>query len=269
MSFARAASKLFGVVRRSPWTALVTLASYAIFATLYSTTPTAHSVASDGHYTWLYTRSLVFDHDIDFKNDYALCGDFYNKGVDRGTGHVDNPFYVGPVVVWAPILWTLKHTVTLPQGAPPDVTGACSGPLVKTTLGVGPLLGALTILMMARLARRHASDGAAALAAGLLGLCTTLAAYAAVMPSYSHVHDAFSLSERYGGSGEGSQPHTQRSERPRFSSARCRRCSSIATSTELSFPQRHLMAASTCSTRTPIRGSCSLLRTVGCSSRLR
>jgi hypothetical protein len=177
--------------RRSRWGLVVALATYLIFAGIFATTPVTQRPGSDGYYTWLYTRSLVYDHDIDFTNDYAICGDPYGKNVNRGTGHPDNPFYVGPSVIWAPILWTLRVVAPPRADAPREVKLACTGPLAGNTLGVAPVLGALIVLVMYRLARRHVADGPAALTAGLLGLCTQLAAYAAIMTSYSHIHDTF------------------------------------------------------------------------------
>ncbi len=187
----RVALALLALVRRSKWTVLVSLATYCLLSTLYTETLIAHEPGSDGFYTWLYTRSLVHDHDIDFTNDYALCGDKYGHNVDRGTGHPDNAFYIGPSVIWAPILWTLEHLEPAAPTDPPEVKNACTGPLVMKTLGVAPWLAALSVFVMARLARRFVGDGCAALTAGLLGLCTSLPAYAAIMVGYAHVHDTF------------------------------------------------------------------------------
>jgi 4-amino-4-deoxy-L-arabinose transferase-like glycosyltransferase len=175
----------------SRWGLVLFAVSYALFLWMFSTGPYARNAGSDGFYTWLYARSIVYDHDIDFTNDYALCGDNQGKNVLRGTSHPDNPFYIGPSVTWVPVLAGLRLVIPIPPDAPEPERLACYGPLTANTLGVGPLLGALAIWLMYRVARRHADDGPAALAAGLLGLCTTLPAYAAMVASYSHVHDTF------------------------------------------------------------------------------
>lgn len=182
---------LGGALRTSRWGVLVTIASWLVFFFIYTTTDTAHTPGSDGHYTWLYARSLVYDHDIEFKNDYALCGDPYEKNVDRGAGHPDNPFYIGPAVVWAPLLWTLRLVEPLPPEAPEVERVACRGRLTAHTLSVGPWLAAGAVFLMYRLGRRFARDGEAALAAGLLGLGSSLPAYAGIWPAYSHVYDTF------------------------------------------------------------------------------
>lgn len=178
-------------VHASRWGVVVTLASYALFLWMFSTGPYARNAGSDGYYTWLFARSIAYDHDIDFTNDYALCGDPAAKGILRGTHHPDNPFYIGPSITWVPVLSVVRHVVPLPADAPEQEKLACYGPLTANTLGIGPLLGALSIGLMYRLGRRHGGDGPAALAAGLLGLGSTLPAYAAMVASYSHVHDTF------------------------------------------------------------------------------
>lgn len=178
-------------VRGSRWGVVVTVVAYALFLWMFSTGPYARNAGSDGFYTWLYARSIVYDHDIDFTNDYALCGDPQGKNLLRGTQHPDNPFYIGPSVTWVPVLSVVRRIIPVPADAPEAEKLACYGPITANTLGVGPLLGALTAWLMYRLGRRHAGDGPAALAAGLLAFGTTLPAYAAMIASYSHVHDTF------------------------------------------------------------------------------
>ncbi len=143
--------------------------------------------SSDGLYTWLYARSLVYDHDIDFTNDYKLCGDPYGRGVRRGTEHPDDPFYAGPSVVWVPVLAAVR---ALSHDVPADDPG-CKGTLAVRTMRVAPVLGALTVWMLYLIARRWAGDGVAAVSAGLLGMGTPLLNFAALSTSYSHAYDAF------------------------------------------------------------------------------
>jgi hypothetical protein len=172
------------------WGLLATVVAFVVLLGLFIDRH-HQGVGSDGHYTWLYTRSLVFDHDIDFTNDYALCGDPAHKGVLRGTSHPDNPFYVGPSVTWAPLLLLLRALTPLAESERSTVRLACTGPLVVHTYFVATLLGALTVWLLYRIGRRHAGDGAAALSAALLVLCTPLVQYASIVPSYSHAYDAF------------------------------------------------------------------------------
>src|ERR1039458_1900074 len=99
-------------VHASRWGVVVTLASSALFLWMFSTGPYARNAGrSDGYYTWLFARSIAYDHDIDFTNDYALCGDPAAKGILRGTHHPDNPFYIGPSIAWVPVLSVVRHVV--------------------------------------------------------------------------------------------------------------------------------------------------------------
>jgi hypothetical protein len=187
----RAYRRIARAARRASWGLAVTLVTGLLLAFLYGTSPRSHSPGSDGHYMWLFARSMVFDHDVDFRNDFELCGDPQHWGSSPETGRANNPFYVGPAVAWAPILGMFRLIVRFAPDAPADVTGGCRGPLTRLTLWTGPLLGTLTVWLMYRTARRRTGDGPAAFTAGLLALGTPLAKYAALSPSYSHAYDAF------------------------------------------------------------------------------
>jgi hypothetical protein len=163
----------------------------AVYLGLYATCPSAFDPGADGFYGWLYARSAAFDGDLDFANDYKICGDPWRNGIDRGTGRMDNPFYPGPSLFWTPVLWTLKHLVPSRPGASLAERLGCRGRLTMLTLGLGPLLGAAAIALAYRAARRFVGDGEAAFAAALMAVGSSLPAYAAIMPSYSHVYATF------------------------------------------------------------------------------
>lgn len=157
---------------------------------VYASDVRAHQPGSDGFYSWLWARSIAFDHDVDFANDYAVCGDPARVGVDRGTGHVDNPFYAGPALIWAPLLAVLRLVITVAPDASVAVRAGCTGPLAAWTLASGALCAGLTAWLSYLVARRWVGDAPAALGAFLLGLGGNLLAYATVLSSYSHVHEA-------------------------------------------------------------------------------
>jgi hypothetical protein len=177
--------------REHAWGLLATLIALLLFVLTYAATPAAGNPESDGHYMWLYARSLAYDGDINFSNDYKICGDPGNKGVDRGGGKPDNPFYVGPSVIWVPALWIVRPFARFPSGEKEALTQACRGPITRAVLYTGPLLGSLTVLCLYFIGRRWASARTAALGAVLLGMGTSVVAYACVYPSFSHVYDTF------------------------------------------------------------------------------
>ncbi|MBN2195400.1 MAG: hypothetical protein JW751_21455 [Polyangiaceae bacterium] len=172
----RLAPERFGIV--------VTMGSLVASMALYLATPGVHTPGSDGAYSWLYARSLVFDGDIDFANDYRLCGDRFAVGIDRGTGHPDNIFYPGPALFWAPLLLVARAFL------PGDPDGTCGPPWSTFALGIAPFLLAVTAYSAYRLLRRRFADGIAALAVALLVFGGPAMRVASVLPSYSHVHDA-------------------------------------------------------------------------------
>ncbi len=178
---------------RVRWGVLVALVSLVLAWSLSSGDKWARGAEGDGYYAWLFARSLVYDHDLDFTNDYSICGDRWKVGADRGTGHPNNNFSFGQVVFWVPALELARVVVPLPVDAPPEVRASCKGPRVSFVLYLSPIIGALTVFLSYLVARRFASDGAAALAAGLVAVAGTNLAYAGFMVSYSHVYASFAV----------------------------------------------------------------------------
>lgn len=171
--------------RAEPLGLAVSLGTAVVSLSIYLMTPISWIPGADGLYSWAYARSLAFDGDIDFKNDYALCGDPFRIGVDRGTGHPDNIFYFGPAAVWVPVLGLLRLVLTgLPSRA------SCGPPFSTLTLGLSPLMAGITAYLCYRLARRWFSDGLSALAVALCVVGGPVARLATALPSYSHTTDA-------------------------------------------------------------------------------
>jgi len=175
------------------WGITVTLLSLAIHCLICAHDPWARSAQGDGYYGYLFSRSLAYDGDIDFTNDYAKCGDPWHLGIDRGTGHPDNFFYFGQAAFWVPAHWLSRLVVPLPANAPVEWKMACKGPRTAFVLFMSPVVGAAALFLCYLIARRMARDGAAALATGLVGLCGTNLAYAGFMVSYSHVYASFAV----------------------------------------------------------------------------
>jgi hypothetical protein len=59
---------------------------------------------SDGFYYFAYLRSLAFDRDVNFLNDYRLLGlgDKTYLFTPTRTGHAESAWTIGPAIVWAP-----------------------------------------------------------------------------------------------------------------------------------------------------------------------
>ena len=159
--------------------------------------PPMAKIHGDGHYTYLYARSLVFDGDWDLGNDYELCGDPWRMRTRMGPPEPGmrphNPWNPGPGLVWAPFLLFAK--LTFPAAADPDrrVAQACMGPMADFAMTGTLLAGLLTIWLAYRMARRHVGPGAAFLGAAGMGLATALPYYATILPSYNHALGAFGV----------------------------------------------------------------------------
>jgi hypothetical protein len=59
---------------------------------------------SDGFYYFAYLRSLAFDRDVNFMNDYRMLGlgDKTYLFQPTKTGHAESAWTIGPAIVWAP-----------------------------------------------------------------------------------------------------------------------------------------------------------------------
>ncbi len=167
---------------------IVTAVMLGLALWIYGATPGVQRPVADGFYSYLYARSLAFDGDVDFGNDYALCGDPFAIGVDRGTGHPDNLFYPGPALVWAVPLLVARWFA---PGA--DLASTCGPPWTTWAFLASPLAGAALALLSYRLARRWFSDGVAALATALVCLAGPAFRFSALLPSYSHIYDALAI----------------------------------------------------------------------------
>ncbi len=80
-----------------------------LFAVLFALGVTAQlqlgaRLQSDGFYYFAYLRSIAFDRDVDFTNDYRLLGlgDKAHLFEATVTGHAQSAWTVGPAVVWSP-----------------------------------------------------------------------------------------------------------------------------------------------------------------------
>jgi hypothetical protein len=158
------------------------------YTAIYFADGTAFHPSGDGYYSWIFARSLVFGGDLDFHDDYALCGDPFDVGRDRGTGHPDNPFYVGPAVFWVPQLAVLRGVFTLLFGAARAAHASCGGWMTALTILAGPVCGALTVWLAYRTARLVVSPVAAAFSSLLFAFTSPLFPYSTSVAHYSHVY---------------------------------------------------------------------------------
>jgi Dolichyl-phosphate-mannose-protein mannosyltransferase len=148
------------------------------------------AVHGDGYYTYLWARTLVVDHDADFANDYAICGD-PGGFADLPVGKNVNLWNMGPALFWVPILAVDRQLSAAKDDPDPQVAAACHGPLAERAVRGSTLAGILTILLGYLTARRRFGEWPAIFGASVIGLATLMTYYTTLMLSYGHAASAF------------------------------------------------------------------------------
>src|SRR5215216_1367299 len=73
-------------------------------------------VGSDGVFYYIYARSLVIDHDLDFANEFAYFQVPPAKYSLTPIGRVPNKYAIGPALLWMPF-FLAAHLIALLGGA--------------------------------------------------------------------------------------------------------------------------------------------------------
>ncbi len=150
-------------------------------------------LGGDGVSYFVYTRSLFFDHDLDFTNEYAQFG-LLSRGdlaMPTETGLRRSIFAVGPGLLMLP-LYALGHGVAVLQaalGEPVRVNGY-SPPYTNAAALSGLLGGWAALLLIHALLRRHFRPALALCATLLLWGASFLHWYMVQQPMMSHAFSA-------------------------------------------------------------------------------
>ena len=182
--------------RSSGWLALVLL----FLVSLPAVTPRLY--ASDEIEYFAFLRSLWFDHDLSFENEYRY---FYDRGIAHGQGFHEtflekvsetglrlNFGTIGSALLWAPMYGVadLGVRVARAAGSPVAADGFSRPYLAAVTYG-SALYGFLAVLLSAFVARRIVGHGQAAALVVWLG--TPLLFYMYLAPGMSHACSAFAV----------------------------------------------------------------------------
>ena len=167
-----------GILLRDPVIFLL-LAQFPLFASSYFLLGANHGVDAINHIE--YIRSMVFDHDLDIRNDDAILSGAPGENPEPDPNQI-NMHGIGPAFLWAP-LYLVAHALC-------EVIGqACNGAtrpyLAACTLTsmFGSVLGLICVY---RLALRFASRGASLLATLGVAWGTFLFWYLTSEPTMSH-----------------------------------------------------------------------------------
>lgn len=174
----------------------------ALFALLLPlATPRVY--ATDEVQYYVYLRSLRFDGDLDFENDYRRFAELNPRSgvaesllqpnrIREATGLYGNIAPVGSAIMWAPFFLladALVHAANLlGAGIPAD---GFSAPYTRAVAYASALYGFLGLLLSYRLARGLASQRGAALASATIWLATPLVWYMYVQMPFAHATGLF------------------------------------------------------------------------------
>jgi len=151
---------------------------------------------SDGSFYYAYLPTLVLDHDLDFRDEYARL--LPEKIVKRlhvtSAGRYSNKYGIGCAVLWMPFFLTGHLLAVGLRAAGCEI--ALDG--IGLIYQVPTLLGSITygfagILLIYRACRRFFSRATGAAAAILIWLATSLIYYTTAEPSMSHACSLFAV----------------------------------------------------------------------------
>jgi hypothetical protein len=144
---------------------------------------------SDGFYYFAYLRSLAFDHDVDFANDYRLLG-LGDKTYLFGptvTGHAHSAWTIGPAIVWAPFFAGGHLVAGALHARGSDVAVDGTSYPYRQAVCVGSLFyGLLGCWFCWRLTRRFSASVIAAAAVALTVSGSFMLWYLVKEPSMTH-----------------------------------------------------------------------------------
>lgn len=146
----------------------------------------------DGVYYYAYTRSLVFDRDVDFTNDYALLGDPHGHGAGP-QGRPENRFAAGAGILWIPS-FVVAHGLVSAGTALGWLHDPCDGTSrlhQRITLFGSVAWGFAAVVVAIRLASRYVAPPYAVAAGIVVTLASPLLWYMVYQPSWPHATSAF------------------------------------------------------------------------------
>jgi len=174
---------------RRPW-----MRTAALFSTLFAAGLAAQlqlnaRLQSDGFYYFAYLRSLAFDHDVDFANDYRLLGlgDKAHLFTPTATGHAQSAWTIGPAIVWSPFFAAGHVVATVLSRHDPNVNAnGISFPYRQAVCVAGLFYGLLGCWFCFRVTRRFVDSRVAALATSVVISGSFMIWYLVKEPSMTH-----------------------------------------------------------------------------------
>lgn len=198
LALARTASWLTARETRL-WTALFAACAAAYAATIPLPRVDGMLIGSDGVRYYMYVRSLLIDHDIDFANEYRVLRPQIDPATQiTPTGRIRNSRAVGPAILWAPFFATGHVLSLLLRRAGWDVSVDGYGFVYQAAICMGSIVYGLSALILTtHTVRRYYPRTAPAAALLTLG-ATNVIYYLLVEPSMSHMCSLFAVAALIG-----------------------------------------------------------------------
>jgi hypothetical protein len=190
--------RLFKVVQGCPILTRREIAALALAFVVTLPAVTTRLYASDEVQYFAWLRSLAFDRDADFENEYQH---FYDTGIARSSlfhetflertnpaGRRMNFTTLGSALLWSPF-YAVGHVAALITGAAAD---GFSRPYIAAVAYGSAVYAFLAVLLSAAIARRVVGNGIAA--SVIVAIGSPLLFYAYVAPGFGHATSAFAVS---------------------------------------------------------------------------
>ena len=151
---------------------------------------------SDGFYYFAYLRSLAFDRDVNFMNDYRMLGlgDKTYLFQPTRTGHAESAWTIGPAIVWSPFFAAGHVVATRLQASGRDVsTDGTSYPYRQAVCVASLFYGLLGCWFAYRLTKLFFPSRLAAPAVALTIAGSFMVWYLVKEPSMTHASSMASV----------------------------------------------------------------------------
>jgi len=181
-------------------------ATWLLIALFILTIPfTSARVRGDGIGYYAYARSLIVDHNLQFKGDWKGAGsepavvvrDSHGLSVNSHitkTGHIANYFAVGPALLWSPFIAATHAGILLLRHMGYSIAADGHGHAYLLAMAFATALyGFIGLLLSFQLARAFTGEKWALLAAVTIWLASSLPVYMYVDPSWAHAPSAFAV----------------------------------------------------------------------------
>lgn len=147
-------------------------------------------ISGDGLSYYAYLRSLVFDHDLDFTNEFTDYNPVRHATPDPNlkteVGKVGNPYAVGPAILWSPFVLMVHFTAKI---SGQEVTGYEQGYAAAIAFGTN-VYALLGVVALHTLLRRFFDVGPALIAIAAVFWGTAAINYLYFEPAYGHIISA-------------------------------------------------------------------------------